>query len=102
LAAAQFNSALLNLYRDGKDSVGWHRDNEPELGREPVIASVSFGASRSFRLRHIQQRLTRTIELDHGSLLLMRGRTQQFWEHAITKTSRPVGPRINITFRVLI
>jgi alkylated DNA repair dioxygenase AlkB len=95
-----FNSALLNLYRDGKDSMGWHRDNEKELGTNPPIASVSLGASRIFKLRdYNNKKTTQSIELTHGSLLLMKGETQHFWEHQVAKTSKPVSTRINITFR---
>lgn len=97
-----FNVALLNLYRDGSDSMGWHRDNEKELGPHPVIASVSFGAARLFRLREYASKSdTREVELGHGSLLVMRGESQRFWEHSLLKTRKPTGPRINITFRVL-
>lgn len=101
-AQVTFNSALLNLYRNGKDSVGWHRDNEKELGKNPVIGSVSFGATRQFQLRNHKEK-TRIIrvELSSGSFLLMRGETQHFWEHRIPKTTRTTGPRINITFRVI-
>lgn len=102
VAGVSFNSALLNLYRDGKDSMGWHRDNEKELGTNPVIASVSFGAPRRFLLRHYtDKKLVREIVLTHGSLLLMRGETQHYWEHSIPKTAKPAGSRINITFRIV-
>ncbi|MDI1318475.1 alpha-ketoglutarate-dependent dioxygenase AlkB [Flavobacterium sp.] len=95
-----FSTVLLNLYRDGKDSNGWHADNEKELGTNPVIASVSFGAERSFHLQHNtikEQKLK--INLEHGSLLLMKGTTQHFWKHQIPKTAKPIGSRINLTFR---
>jgi len=102
LAGVIFTSALLNQYRNEKDSVGWHRDNEKELGRNPVIGSVSFGETRTFHLRHCRDKsLKKSIELTSGSFLLMRGETQHFWEHSIPKMSRPAGPRINITFRIL-
>lgn len=102
LAKVEFTSALLNLYRDGKDSMGWHRDNEPELGINPIIGSVSFGATRTFKLRHYSDKKdTQTIPLTDGSFLLMNGETQHYWEHHIPKTSKPVGMRINITFRVI-
>lgn len=103
VAQTTFNSVLLNLYRDGRDSIGWHQDKEPELGQNPVIASVSFGATRRFRLRHKRRKDLPLVELDltHGSLLLMRGTTQHFWQHQIPKTAEPVGPRINLTFRVI-
>jgi len=98
----QFTTVLLNYYRDGKDSNGWHADNEKELGRNPVIASVSFGAERTFHLQHNtikEQKLK--ITLEHGSLLLMKGPTQHFWKHQIPKTTKDIGPRINLTFRVI-
>lgn len=96
-----FNSVLINLYRDGQDSNGWHSDDEPELGDNPVIASLSLGATRRFRLRHKYQKAQApcSLDLSHGSLLLMAGTTQQYWQHCLTKTTRRVGPRINLTFR---
>ena len=101
-AGVKFNSVLLNYYRNEKDSMGWHRDNERELGDRPVIASVSFGATRKFNFRYYREKtLKRSIELTHGSLLLMRGETQHYWEHSISKTARPLGPRINLTFRTV-
>ena len=100
LTAQCFNSVLLNLYRDGNDGMGWHADDEPELGREPVIASVSFGATRRFKLRHRRSRMAAsTLELAHGDLLLMAGQTQHAYVHAVPKTARPVGTRVNLTFR---
>ncbi len=99
---ANFTSVLLNLYRDGKDSNGWHADNEKELGINPIIASVSFGAERVFQLKHNSiPGLKQNILLEHGSLLLMKGTTQHFWKHQIPKTSKPIGERINLTFRVI-
>ena len=101
-AGITFNSVLLNRYRTGQDSVGWHSDNEPELGTNPVIASVSLGATRNFQFKHKHNPdLKLTIELTHGSLLLMRGTTQHFWKHQIPKTKKELGPRINLTFRVI-
>lgn len=95
-----FNCVLLNLYRDGSDSMGWHSDDEPELGNNPVIASISLGAPRRFVLRSKIDRQCRfEIEPDHGSLLLMRGDMQAHWQHQVPKTARAVGPRINLTFR---
>ena len=97
----KFSTVLLNLYRDGKDSNGWHADNEKELGRNPVIASVSFGAVRPFYLKHNSienQRLK--IDLEHGSLLLMKGETQHFWKHQIAKTAKPISPRIKFDFKI--
>lgn len=97
-----FTSVLLNYYRDGRDSNGWHADNEKELGHNPVIASVSLGAERFFHLRsNADKTLTKKLLLQHGSLLVMRGETQHFWKHQIPKTAKPVGPRINLTFRVI-
>ena len=95
-----FNSVLANRYRDGRDAMGWHSDDEPELGPQPVIASISLGATRRFAFKHrrdAQQKLT--IELAHGSLLLMRGDTQSNYRHALPRTARPVADRINLTFR---
>ena len=97
-----FTTVLLNLYRDGKDSNGWHADNEKELGRNPVIASVSFGAERSFHLKHNTiADAKQKIVLENGSLLIMKGTTQHFWKHQIAKTAKPTGPRINLTFRII-
>lgn len=97
-----FTTVLLNLYRDGSDSNGWHADNEKELGRNPVIASVSFGAERMFHLQHntIEDAKLK-INLENGSLLIMKGETQHFWKHQISKTAKPIGPRINLTFRII-
>jgi alkylated DNA repair dioxygenase AlkB len=95
-----FNSVLLNLYRDGRDGVGWHSDDERELGENPVIGSVSLGGTRTFALRHKKRKDARVeIELTHGSFLLMKGATQRFYRHAVPKTEDPVEPRINLTFR---
>ena len=96
---ARFNSVLLNRYRGGEDSVSWHRDDEPELGRDPVIASVSLGATRRFKLRHLATKEIHSLDLTDGSLLLMSGPSQREWEHCLTKTKRAVGERINLTFR---
>lgn len=102
IAGVEFNGALLNYYRDGQDSMGWHRDNEKELGENPTIASVSFGAIRRFYFRHYQKKdLKTSIELEHGSLLIMKGQTQTNWEHGLPKKSGLSLKRINITFRVL-
>jgi alkylated DNA repair dioxygenase AlkB len=99
-AGVRYNSLLINQYRDGTDSVSWHSDDESDLGRNPSIASVSFGAVRSFHLRHRQDKhLGHKLDLGHGSLLLMQGPTQHYWHHQVPKTSRVVGPRINLTFR---
>lgn len=99
LTGHRYNSVLLNLYRDGRDGMGWHADDEPELGREPAIASFSLGATRRFRLRHRRSRNVVELELGHGSLLSMAGPTQRHYVHAVPKTARPVGERINLTFR---
>jgi len=96
----QFTTVLLNQYRDGKDSNGWHADNEKELGTNPIIASLSFGAKRVFQLKHNTiADAKKSIVLEHGSLLLMKGSTQHFWKHQIPKTAKPIGNRINLTFR---
>jgi alkylated DNA repair dioxygenase AlkB len=101
---AVFNSVLLNLYRDQHDAVGWHSDDEPELGAAPLIASVSLGTSREFQLRH-RERKDLPIErlvLTHGSLLIMAGPTQQHWKHRIRRESRVLGERINLSFRRIL
>ena len=101
-SSVAFNSVLLNLYRDGRDSVAWHSDDEPELGPRPVIASVSLGAPRRFHLRRKAEHADRVdITLAHGSLLLMAGSTQHEWEHQVPKTASKVGPRVNLTFRTI-
>lgn len=102
VAPAVFNSALLNQYRNNLDSMGWHRDNEKELGPDPVIGSVSFGASRIFQFRHyLDKKVMISRELTHGSLLLMHGQTQHSWEHRVAKQGKEAGARINLTFRVI-
>ncbi len=99
---AEFTTCLLNLYRDGLDSNGWHADNEKELGPNPIIASVSFGAERIFHFKHKQKKdLKEKLILQHGSLLLMKGATQHNWLHQIPKTKKPIGKRINLTFRII-
>lgn len=96
----QFTTVLLNQYRDGKDSNGWHADNEKELGTNPIIASLSLGEERVFQLKHNTiSEAKKNIILEHGSLLLMKGSTQHFWKHQIPKTTKPIGNRINLTFR---
>lgn len=96
----EFNSVLLNLYRNQQDSMGWHSDDEKELGDFPFIASLSLGSSRVFQLKHkVDKLLKGKIELSHGSLLCMGGPMQSFWQHAIPKSNIPCGPRINLTFR---
>ncbi|MEM9302799.1 MAG: alpha-ketoglutarate-dependent dioxygenase AlkB [Pseudomonadota bacterium] len=101
VAGARFNSVLANLYRHGRDSMGWHSDDEKELGERPVIASVSLGAERRFRLRHRRTKQTHGMDLPHGSLLVMAGETQRCWQHALPKTRRDVGVRVNLTFRMV-
>jgi alkylated DNA repair dioxygenase AlkB len=99
-----FNSVLANLYRDGNDSMGWHSDDEQELGVEPVIASISLGAERDFHLRRKDRGTggrARSISLPHGSLLLMCGASQRDWQHALPKRRRISKPRINLTFRLI-
>ena len=97
-----FNSVLLNFYRDGKDSVSWHADDEPELGTEPVIASISLGASRKFSFKHRTDKALRLdLTLSDGDVLLMRGDTQRNWLHQVPKTTKPIGERMNLTFRVV-
>ncbi|MFO3704928.1 alpha-ketoglutarate-dependent dioxygenase AlkB family protein [Xanthomonas codiaei] len=95
-----FNSVLVNRYRSGADAMGWHSDDEPELGAQPLIASVSLGATRRFAFKHRDDAaLKQTLALGHGDLLLMGGQTQRHYRHALPRTARPVGERINLTFR---
>lgn len=97
-----FTTCLLNQYRDGQDSNGWHADDEKELGQNPVIASVSFGASRMFHLKHRYDKSHKCkLLLESGSLLLMKGTTQHFWLHQVPKTKKQIGSRINLTFRYI-
>lgn len=99
VTGARFNSVLANYYRDGRDSVAEHADDEPELGAEPTIASLSIGAPRTFAIRNRATRERTTLTLSHGDLLVMSGRSQADYLHAIPKTARPVGARLNLTFR---
>ena len=103
LTLEKFNGVLLNYYRNGDDSMGWHADDEKELGTNPVIASLSFGASRNFQLQHsLDKSISKaTIVLNDASLLIMKGETQHFWKHQIPKQKNK-GPRINLTFRKII
>ncbi|CAD7385499.1 alpha-ketoglutarate-dependent dioxygenase AlkB family protein [Xanthomonas arboricola] len=97
---APFNSVLANRYRSGNDAMGWHSDDEPELGVRPLIASVSLGATRRFAFKHRDDAaLKQTLELGHGDLLLMAGDTQRHYKHALPRTAKPIGERINLTFR---
>jgi alkylated DNA repair dioxygenase AlkB len=103
VCSVKFTSVLLNLYRDGNDSNGWHADNEKELGENPVIASVSFGAPRFFHFKHRTLKEARLKVLLHsGSLLLMEGKTQEKWLHQLPKKAKKITPRINLTFRKII
>lgn len=94
-----FNSCLLNLYHDGSEGMGWHSDDEKMLGRNPAIASVSFGAERVFKLKHRESKEVVSVLLEHGSLLVMEGETQHHWVHAMPKSKKISMPRINLTFR---
>jgi alkylated DNA repair dioxygenase AlkB len=96
---ARFNSVLINRYRSGTDSMGWHADREPELGAQPVIASVSLGVARTFDLRHNKTGVVQSFSLKGGSLLVMKGNTQADWRHRVPKEPRVAGERINLTFR---
>lgn len=97
----RFNSVLLNYYRDGRDSMGMHSDNEPELGPEPAIASVSFGATRTFILQHKRSKQRLKLALSDGSLLLMAGSLQENWLHGINRIAGDVSARVNLTFRLI-
>jgi alkylated DNA repair dioxygenase AlkB len=97
-----FNSVLCNLYRSGQDSMGWHADKEPELGNNPYIASLSFGAARLFKFRHLKTKDTVDVILENGSLLLMGGELQYHWRHSLPKTTKVSEPRINLTFRKIV
>ena len=99
----KFNSVLINYYRDGSDHMSWHADDEKELGPNPIIASLSFGETRSFQLKHKFDKTKKTFNLPitDGSLVVMGGELQHFWVHKIAKTSRPIGPRANLTFRYI-
>ncbi len=101
-AETTFNSVLLNLYRDGNDSMGWHSDDEKELGQNPIIASLSLGSARTFifKHKHVKGLQVKQI-LEPGSLLIMQGNTQHYWQHALPKTKR-AEPRVNLTFRRII
>jgi alkylated DNA repair dioxygenase AlkB len=101
VCSENFTSVLLNYYRNGQDSNGWHADNEKELGKNPIIASLSFGQDRTFQLKHNTLDIRQNINLQHGSLLLMKGTTQHFWKHQIPKTKKEIEGRINLTFRTI-
>lgn len=100
LTGVRFSHVLLNRYRDGRDSVAWHNDREVETIRQPVIGSLTLGATRAFDLRpKADRRRVISVDLDHGDLLVMRGDTQRNWEHRVAKDRRIAGERINLTFR---
>jgi alkylated DNA repair dioxygenase AlkB len=101
IARTGFNSVLLNYYRDQRDSMGLHSDDEPELGEQPILASLSLGEERIFILKHKRDKVLKPVclKLASGSLLLMKGDTQRYWKHGIDKEARPCGPRVNLTFR---
>ena len=102
ISGAQSSSALMNLYRDGNDGLGWHRDNEKVLGPAPTISSVSLGAVRTFQLRDYKDKKNIiSIDLQPGSVVVMRGASQQMWEHRVPKSKKVFGARINITFRLI-
>ncbi|HET9238104.1 MAG TPA: alpha-ketoglutarate-dependent dioxygenase AlkB [Oligoflexus sp.] len=101
LTGNRYNSVLANRYADGSQSMSWHADDEAALGSEPQIASVSLGATRRFLLKHKKEERRLERELTHGSLLLMAGRLQEEWVHALPRTRKPVGLRINLTFRLV-
>lgn len=101
-SGVRFSSVLINRYRDGQDYVGWHTDAEKELGKNPVIASVNFGATRKFQLRRIDDHTEKfELELKHGTFLLMQGPTQHYWQHQVPKTKLKIGERLNLTFRLI-
>jgi alkylated DNA repair dioxygenase AlkB len=101
LVSINFNSVLLNLYRDGNDSISWHSDTEKELGKNPIIASVNFGETRTFQLKHMNTGERIDLQLEHGSLLIMGGAMQHYWQHQVPKTKKIIDKRINLTFRVI-
>jgi len=94
-----FNAVLANAYRNGRDSMGWHSDNEPELGADPMIASISLGENRRFLLRHRASKKITEYHLESGSLLVMQGKVQSDYQHSLPKTVREIGWRINLTYR---
>lgn len=102
IAQTSFNSCLLNLYHSGEEGMSWHSDNEKELGPRPVIASLSLGAERKFSLKHRETKTTVSVNLENGSLLLMKDAIQENWLHSLPKTKKVLEPRINLTFRNII
>lgn len=101
-AGCTFNACLLNLYPTGQEGMSWHSDDEPALGRSPVIASLSLGATRRFDFRHKRDREKVQVTLEHGQLLVMRGPTQHHWQHALPKTAKVHTARVNLTFRTIL
>jgi alkylated DNA repair dioxygenase AlkB len=102
ICEVKFNSVLLNLYRNGNDSISWHTDAEKELGKNPLIASVNFGAERKFQIKHNETNEKHEIILKHGSLLIMKGELQHFWKHQVPKQKDILKERVNLTFRVIL
>jgi len=102
LTRTSFNSCLLNLYHNGSEGMAWHSDDESSLGRNATIASISFGATRKFALKHKETKATKSLILEHGSLLIMKGQTQTFWMHSLLKSVHVQEPRINLTFRTIV
>ena len=101
ISQSKFNSCLLNLYHDGNEGMGWHSDDEPELDQSAPIASLSLGGERKFSFKHKTEKTNVSLMLENGSVLLMHAPTQQFWQHSLVKTKRPVAPRMNLTFRAV-
>jgi alkylated DNA repair dioxygenase AlkB len=101
LAGTKFNSCLLNLYHNGNEGMGWHSDDEKPLGKNNIIASLSFGAERKFSFKHKQTKQTVSLVLEHGSLLIMKDATQSNWLHSLPKSKNIIQPRINLTFRTI-
>lgn len=103
ISGQQFNSLLINRYRDGSDHMGWHADDEKSLGQNPVIASLNFGSTRKFQFRRKDDHsIKHEFILDHGSCLIMHGETQHYWQHQVPKTSKPLSERVNLTFRKIM
>ena len=101
LTHASFNSCLLNFYHNGSEGMAWHSNDEASLGRNATIASVSFGATRKFAFKHKETKVTKSLMLEQGSLLIMKGQTQTFWKHSLLKSLLVQDPRINLTFRTI-
>jgi alkylated DNA repair dioxygenase AlkB len=101
LSDVNFNSVLMNWYRSGEDHIGWHADDEKELGKNPIIGSVNFGEERDFIIRLNDKSARITIPLKHGTFLMMSGEMQHFWQHCVPKRKKVTGSRVNLTFRVI-